>query len=125
MVLVGLVTAAVTACSPQGEPPQDPGQRFICADERSLDIIRSKQLAIVKLGERIFNLDAKKSTIGERYTDGNATLIIDGITAVFVSGDGRDALNCELLKESDSKSGFEAEPAQPPQPTSAAGMRRG
>jgi hypothetical protein len=94
--VIGFIIAGVTACSPNPEPPQDPSQRFICADEQPLDIIRTKQLAIVKLGERIFNLNAGKASVGERYTDGDATLIIDDGTAVFVSGDGRQALSCEL-----------------------------
>nr|WP_314444136.1 hypothetical protein [uncultured Sphingomonas sp.] len=96
LLIIGLVTAGVTACSPGGEPPQDPGQRFLCADDQPLDVIRSRDLAIVKLGERIFNLHASKGSIGERYTDGDAVLILDEGTAVFVSGDGRDAMNCEL-----------------------------
>jgi hypothetical protein len=50
----------------------------------------------VKLGERIFNLHASKGSIGERYTDGDAVLILDEGSAVFVAGDGRDALSCEL-----------------------------
>jgi hypothetical protein len=103
LFLAGCVIAGVTACSPNREPPNDPAHRFICADEQSLDIIRTKELAIVKLGERIFNLQARKASIGERYTDGDATLIIDESTAVFVSGDGGEALNCELSKESDSR----------------------
>jgi hypothetical protein len=101
--IVSCVIAGATACSPSREPPQDPGQRFICADEQPLDIIRTQELAIVKLGERIFNLNARKASVGERYTDGDATLIIDGLTAVFVSSDGREALNCERSRESDSR----------------------
>lgn len=78
---------------------QEPSHRFLCADNQPLDIIRADRLAIVKLGERIFNLQARRSSIGERYTDGDATLIIDDHDAVFVSGDGREALNCELSTE--------------------------
>jgi hypothetical protein len=97
--IAGLVLAGLTACSFERQPPQDPGQRFICADGQPLDIIHTKQLAIVKLGERIFNLHARKASIGERYSDDDATLIMDGATAVFVSGDGRDAMTCELSVE--------------------------
>jgi hypothetical protein len=96
LLIVAIVAAGVTACSPGGETPQDPGQRFICADGQPLDIIRSRDLAIVKLGERIFNLHASKRSIGERYTDGDAVLILDEGTAVFVSGDGRDTMSCKL-----------------------------
>jgi hypothetical protein len=99
--IVGLVVAGATACSAERQLPRDPGQRFICPDGQPLDVIHSKELAIVKIGERIFNLQGKKGSIGERYTDGDATLIMDDGTAVFVSGDGKDALTCELSKESD------------------------
>lgn len=94
--VAGLVLAGVAACSPGGSPPRDPGRRFICADGQPLDIIHTSELAIVKLGERIFNLHARKASIGARYTDGDAVLILDSDTAVFVSGDGRDAISCEL-----------------------------
>jgi hypothetical protein len=97
--ILGLVIAGVTGCSQQREPPRDPGHRFICADGQPLDIIHTKELAIVKVGERIFNLHARKASIGQRYTDGDATLIMDDGTAVFVSGDGRDAMSCELSVE--------------------------
>lgn len=94
--VVGLVIAGATACSPERAPPHDPAKRYVCASGQLLDIIHTKQLAIVKLGERIFNLEAKKGSIGERYTDGDATLIIDDGSAVFVSGNDGEALNCTL-----------------------------
>jgi hypothetical protein len=93
----------VTACSPEREPPKDPGQRFICADGQPLDVIQTKEVAIVKLGERIFNLHARKASVGERYTDGDATLIMDDGRAVFASGDGREALSCNLSDEGDRR----------------------
>jgi hypothetical protein len=95
-LIVALAIASATACSTEREPPQDPGQRFVCADEQPLDIIHTKELAIVKLGERIINLHARKASVGQRYTDGDATLIIDEDTAVFVAGDGREAMTCDL-----------------------------
>ena len=97
--MLGLVIAGVTGCSRHREPPRDPGQRFICADGQPLDIIHTKELAIVKLGERIFNLHVRKASIGQRYTDGDATLIMDDGAAVFASGEGPDAISCELRVE--------------------------
>ena len=99
LAIVGLSLASATACSTDREKPQDPAQRFVCADGKALDVIRTKDLAIVKIGERIFNLNAKRSSLGERYTDGESTLILDENTAVFVTSDGRDALNCDVSAE--------------------------
>jgi hypothetical protein len=99
VTILGLLIAGVSGCSQQREPPRDPGQRFICADGQPLDIIHTKELAIVKFGERIFNLHARKASIGERYTDGDATLIMDDGTAVFVTSDGQRALTCKLSTE--------------------------
>lgn len=93
---IGLVLAVVAACAPQPGAAEDPAKRYICADGQPLDIIRTKDLAIVKLGERIFNLDVKPSSIGQRYTNSKATLIVDGSSAVFVTRDGEEAINCEV-----------------------------
>jgi hypothetical protein len=50
---------------------------------------------IVRVGEVIFNqLQAKPGSVGQRYTDGEATLIIDGDMAVFVAGDDLVLRNC-------------------------------
>jgi hypothetical protein len=69
----------------------------MCDNGQALDVVRSKDLMIVRIGERIFNdLRARPSSLGERFTDGEATLIIDGAKAVFVSADGHDLRNCEL-----------------------------
>lgn len=89
----------LTACSPQGGSPQDTGQRYLCTDAQTLAVIRSTDQAIVRLGERLFTLSARKGSLGARFTDGDAILIFDADLAVFVTGEGRDALNCELIPD--------------------------
>ena len=93
-----LFIAGVTACSPEGSAPQDPGKRYLCDNGHALDIIRSTDLAVVRVGERIFNLHSKPGSLGQRYTDGEATLIIDGGSAVFASAEGLDLRSCELTR---------------------------
>lgn len=88
----------LTACSPQGGSPQDTGQRYLCTDAQTLAVIRSTD-QLVRLGERLFTLSARKGSLGARFTDGDAILILDADTAVLVTGEGRDALNCELIPD--------------------------
>jgi hypothetical protein len=60
-----------------------------------LDTVRSKDTMIVRVGEVIFNkLQARPGSIGQRYTDGEATLIIDGDLAIFAAGDDLVLRNC-------------------------------
>jgi hypothetical protein len=50
---------------------------------------------IVRVGEIIFNkLQARPGSVGQRFTDGEATLIIDGDMAVLVAGDDLVLRDC-------------------------------
>jgi hypothetical protein len=89
--------AGATACSSEPRAAQDTRKRYLCEAEQSLDVVRSKDIVIVRVGERIFNkLRAKQGSLGERFTDGEATLILDGDSAVFVTADGLNLASCEL-----------------------------
>ena len=92
-----LLIAAATACSSNASGGSDPAQRYQCAGGRTFDVIRSGQIAIVRLGERIYNLQAKPGSIGERYTDRHATLIIDGDFAAFVATDEMQPSDCRQV----------------------------
>jgi hypothetical protein len=85
--ITALLFASATACSADRDWPRDDRKRYLCSDGQMFDIVRSKNAMIVRVGEVIFNnLQARPGSIGQRYTDGEATLIIDGNEAVFVDG---------------------------------------
>jgi hypothetical protein len=92
-----LLIAAATACSSGASGGSDPAQHYRCAGGRTFDVIRSGQIAIVRLGERIYNLQAKPGSVGERYTDRQATLIIDGDFAAFVANDETQLSECRQV----------------------------
>jgi hypothetical protein len=92
-----LLIAAATACSLDAPASSDPAQRYLCAGGRTFDIIRSGEVAIVRLGERTYNLHAKRGSLGERYTDRRATLIIDGDFAAFVANDETQLSDCRQV----------------------------
>jgi hypothetical protein len=92
-----LLLASVTTCSPERNIPQDTRKRYICEGGQVLDTVRDRDLMSVRTGEIIFNnLRARPGSVGERYTNDEATLIIDGNEAVFVSSDGVALRNCKL-----------------------------
>jgi hypothetical protein len=92
-----LVIAGMSACSSTDSAQQVRAERFLCETGQRLDVLYGTAMAEVRISERIFRLDLKPGSLGERYTDEEATLIVDGDTAVFVSADGMDLRKCELL----------------------------
>jgi hypothetical protein len=94
--MFGILLAGLAACSNARDPSHDPATSYLCADDQRLDIIQTEDLAIVRIGERIFNLQSRPGSVGARYADGSATLIIDQGIAVFVYDDGEQRLSCRL-----------------------------
>lgn len=92
-----LLIVAAAACSSGAPAGSDPAQHYQCSGGRTFDVIRSGQVAIVRLGERTYNLQAKPGSLGERYTDGRATLIIDGDFAAFVANDEMQLSRCRQV----------------------------
>jgi membrane-bound inhibitor of C-type lysozyme len=92
-----LLVASVAACSAEESITQDHRKRYICEGGQVLDTVRNRDVMIVRTGELIVNnLRAKSGSVGERYTDDEATLITDGNEAVFVSTNGIALRNCRL-----------------------------
>jgi len=74
----------------------DPAQRYVCAGGRGFDVIRSAQGAIVSLNGRTYNLEAKPSSLGQRYASAEATLIVDAEFAAFVTNKDMSLTKCQL-----------------------------
>jgi hypothetical protein len=69
-------------------PPQTSSQvRYACTPAQNFVVERSAGRAIVQFTNRSYDLKRKRSSIGKKYASETATLIVDGISAVFVAED--------------------------------------
>lgn len=90
----GLAAQLLTACSPSDVSQPQRAAVYHCAHDRLLHVHSGEEHARVEyLGQR-YELARRSSGIGIQYTSSDATLIIDGDTAVFVSRKKVDLQTC-------------------------------
>jgi membrane-bound inhibitor of C-type lysozyme len=75
----------VGACSAQGAAEPRQGIVYRCGDGRSFTVEQQARFATVEYAGARFQLPRRKSSIGTRYASPDATLIVDGESAVFVT----------------------------------------
>ncbi len=94
-VAVGaLIGAAIAGLGPvQARPLLNP-VRYTCPESGDLTVERNSASAHVEVAGRSYDLQRKRSSIGEKYISPNAALIIDGPSAVFVAEDRLDLGTC-------------------------------
>jgi membrane-bound inhibitor of C-type lysozyme len=94
LVRAGLAAQMLSACSPSDVSQPQRAVDYHCAHDRLLHVHSGEEHARVDyLGEH-YELARRASGIGIQYTSGEATLIIDGDTAVFVSRKNVDLQTC-------------------------------
>jgi hypothetical protein len=71
----------------------------VCADGRQFHALRDARKATVRVEQEVYQLTAKKSSIGDRYTNEHATLIIDQGFAAFVRDGDEELTTCQLQSE--------------------------
>lgn len=77
--------------------------RFDCDRARVLTVTALRDIASVKFGPRIYQLKRKEFAMGDRFTSPEATLIIDGDFAVFVTRDSSRPEKCLTHSESQAR----------------------
>lgn len=87
------VGLGLIACAPvrSAEPRS---ASFQCDGGRSLNVVQTGKRATVQVGERRYELQAKASSLGDRYVSEHASLVIDGSFAAFVADDLLDLEGC-------------------------------
>lgn len=70
---------------------------FRCRDGSKLTVIRHDGGARALVGKRSYDLRQKPSNLGERFVSSEATLIIDGEFATFVTADLRSLGGCKVI----------------------------
>jgi membrane-bound inhibitor of C-type lysozyme len=89
--LVALTLAALGGAHAQ---PAQGTIRYACPASQELVVQRNSSRAHVRLAGRDYDLQRKRSSIGDKYLSSKAALIIDGASAVFVADDRFDLGTC-------------------------------
>lgn len=91
-VSIGLTTIVTPAAAGTATPHTS----FACLDGIGFDVEQSDggKTAIVRTGSQDFTLKKNPSALGERYSSSEATLIIDGDFAAFVTDRRSDFRQC-------------------------------
>lgn len=69
---------------------------YLCTDGAALSVLRQSGVATVDYQGSVYRLSEKRSSLGERYTSADATLIIDRHYAVFVTEEAGYPHRCYL-----------------------------
>lgn len=68
--------------------------RYECPASEDLAVLRNRSTAHVNYAGRSYELERKRSSIGNKYVSPNAALIIDGNSAIFIAEDLLDLGTC-------------------------------
>lgn len=93
LLLLGL---SLAACSAGGRSSATIASTFLCADDRSFTVKRDSKSAIVHYLDAHYHLSRRPSSIGYKYGSGEATLVIDGDYAAFVTEAIPDLEDCRI-----------------------------
>jgi hypothetical protein len=71
---------------------------YRCTNGRALRVELQGRTASVSLDDVVYRLTMKPASIGKRYASSDATLVIDGHFAAFVTDQVSDLLGCYLAE---------------------------
>jgi hypothetical protein len=98
LVRAALAAQLLPACSPSEVSKPQRAVVYHCAHDRLLHVHSGEEHAKVEyLGDH-YELARRPAGIGIQYTSSNATLIIEGDTAVFVSRKNVDLQTCRAAR---------------------------
>lgn len=58
---------------------------YVCEGAVTFSVVKTDHEAVVSFGDDVYRLQRRRSSIGERFVSPQATLIVDGQSAVFVA----------------------------------------
>lgn len=93
LILLGL---SLLACSAGGRSSSTIASTFLCADDRSFSVERNADGATVHYLDAYYHLSRRPSSIGYKYGSREASLIIDGDYAAFVTETVPDLEDCRI-----------------------------
>jgi hypothetical protein len=83
----------LAACSAAATPRMT-SSVYRCQDGRSFSVDRNRNNALVRHSDERYNLSRKPSSLGVKYASTDATLIVDGQFAAFVTETTSDLNRC-------------------------------
>lgn len=87
-IAAGLIFGVPTLLGSAQLCAADAGEaHYRCNGNKELAIRRNHSVVEVRVDDRTYRLSRKALSIGEHYSSDDATLIIDGSSAVFIAGD--------------------------------------
>jgi hypothetical protein len=89
--------ALFTGCS-ASPPPFESREHYTCATGRWFEVRRSSSAADVSLDGRNYSLELKAGSLGTRYASPEATLIVDGNFAAFVTNEDIGLTACHKTR---------------------------
>lgn len=93
---IGSALFLLGACSAQSAAEPKHLALYSCADGRTFTVEQSAELARITYYNQHFRLPRRPSGIGVKYASPDATLIIDGDMAVFVTESLVDLERCRI-----------------------------
>lgn len=78
--------------------PNPTSSIYRCHDGRWFSVDRNHQNAFIRYADERYNLSRRPSSLGTKYASAEATLIVDGQLAVFVTQKLFDLDQCYLAK---------------------------
>lgn len=95
MISSGLLLTLATACQTVAPArTETAGLRFQCERGSAFSVENRGTTAMVRFDDGSYRLHRNPSSLGERFTSPEATLIIDGDFAAFVAKDRLDLQGC-------------------------------
>jgi len=91
-----LAIAGLAGCTSAPSEARNSLERFVCAGGESFALHRDARAATVEFGGSVYHLPKKPGSLGERYADRRATLIIDDRFAAFVTDEQTSLRDCRL-----------------------------
>lgn len=98
LLACGAVLLMMAACSARTDAEPRRSLTYRCGDGRSFEVEQRGKMATIDFAGTRFQLPRRKSSIGARYASRDATLIVDGESAVFVTPRIVDLKACRALR---------------------------
>jgi hypothetical protein len=84
-IALSCLVVVASACSAHAGSPETLRSTYVCSDGRSFTVVRDAQHATVQFADGRYRLVRRSSSIGPKYASNDATLLIDGDFAAFVT----------------------------------------
>lgn len=94
ILLIAPLATLSAACATPQPAPAETSSLYLCDGGQEFTVERDGASASVAIDGREYLLERRRSSLGERYGAPDASLILDGDSAVFIAEDRLDLDGC-------------------------------